>query len=71
MNNSIKELWHGNITPQEDSRNNYKEMKELLGIHGKASRGLGKEFYGRAERNIRNVSRLLERIPEPWRSDYL
>ncbi len=29
--NVIKELWHGNIIPQEDSRNNSKEMKELLG----------------------------------------
>ena len=29
--NVIKELWHGNIVPQDDSRNNSKEMKELLG----------------------------------------
>ena len=29
--NVIKELWHGNIIPQEDSRNNSKEMKGLLG----------------------------------------
>ena len=26
----LKELWHGNIIPGEDSRNNSKEMKELL-----------------------------------------
>ena len=26
----IKELWHGNIVPQEDSRTNTKEMKELM-----------------------------------------
>ena len=31
MKSMIKELWHGNINPQEDSRNNSKEMKELLG----------------------------------------
>ena len=31
MKSMIKELWHGNIIPQEDSRNNSKEMKELLG----------------------------------------
>ena len=31
MNSVIKELWHGNIVPQEDSRTNSKEMKELLG----------------------------------------
>ena len=28
--NVIKELWHGNIVPQEDSRNNSPEMKELI-----------------------------------------
>ena len=31
MKSIIKELWHGNIIPQEDSRTNSKEMKELLG----------------------------------------
>ena len=31
MESIIKELWHGNIVPQEDSRTNSKEMKELLG----------------------------------------
>ena len=31
MSSIIKELWHGNIIPQEDSRINSKEMKELLG----------------------------------------
>ena len=31
MKSMIKELWHGNIVPQEDSRTNSKEMKELLG----------------------------------------
>ena len=30
MNSMIQELWHGNIIPQEDSRNNTTEMKELL-----------------------------------------
>ena len=29
MNNIIKELWHGNIVPQSDSRNNSPEMKQL------------------------------------------
>ena len=28
--NVIKELWHGNIVPQDDSRNNSPEMKELM-----------------------------------------
>ena len=30
MKNMIKELWHGNIVPQKDSRNNSPEMKELM-----------------------------------------
>ena len=30
MRSIINELWHGNIIPQEDSRTNSKEMKELL-----------------------------------------
>ena len=28
--NVINELWHGNIIPQEDSRNNSPEMRELM-----------------------------------------
>ena len=28
--NVINELWHGSIVPQEDSRTNTKEMKELI-----------------------------------------
>ena len=30
MNSVIKELWHGNIEPQSDSRNNSPEMKQLV-----------------------------------------
>ena len=30
MRSVINELWHGNIVPQDDSRNNTKEMKELI-----------------------------------------
>ena len=30
MKSIINELWHGNIVSQEDSRNNTKEMKELI-----------------------------------------
>ena len=29
--NVIKELWHGNIVPQDDARNNTKEMKDIMG----------------------------------------
>ena len=28
--NIIKELWHGNIAPQDDSRNNSPAMKQLM-----------------------------------------
>ena len=31
MKETISELWHGNIVPQNDARNNSKEMKELMG----------------------------------------
>ena len=30
MRSIINDLWHGNIVPQEDSRNNTQEMKELI-----------------------------------------
>ena len=30
MKSMVKELWHGNIIPQEDSRNNSPEMKQLM-----------------------------------------
>ena len=30
MKSIINELWHGNISPQTDSRNNSPEMKELM-----------------------------------------
>ena len=30
MKDTIAELWHGNICPQSDSRNNTHAMKELM-----------------------------------------
>ena len=44
MKSMIKELWHGNIIPQEDSRNNSKEMKELLGYMARHHEDLAKTF---------------------------
>ena len=44
MNDVIKELWHGNIIPQEDSRTNSKEMKELLGYMARHHDDLEKSF---------------------------
>ena len=42
MGNTIQELWHGNIVPQEDSRTNSKAMKELMGYIARHSEDLGK-----------------------------
>ena len=42
--NVIKELWHRNIVPQEDSRTNSKEMKELLGYMSRHHEDLEKSF---------------------------
>ena len=42
--NAIKELWHGNIIPQEDSRTNTKEMKELIGYIARHHEELDKDF---------------------------
>ena len=44
MKSMIKELWHGNIIPQEDSRNNSKEMKELLGYMARHHEDLEKTY---------------------------
>ena len=30
MKNTLAEMWHGNISPQSDSRNNTPEMKQLM-----------------------------------------
>ena len=40
----LKELWHGNIIPGEDSRNNSKETKELLGYMARHHEDLEKTF---------------------------
>ena len=44
MESIIKELWHGNIIPHEDSRTNSKEMKELLGYMARHHEDLEKTF---------------------------
>ena len=44
MRSIINELWHGNIIPQEDSRTNSKEMKELLGYMARHHETLEKSF---------------------------
>ena len=42
MKSIINELWHGTIVPQEDSRNNTKEMKELINYIARHDEDLGK-----------------------------
>ena len=44
MKSMIKELWHGNMIPQEDIRTNSKEMKELLGYMSRHHEDLEKSF---------------------------
>ncbi len=45
MMSIIQDLWYGNIIPQEDSRTNTKEMKELLGYMARHHDDLEKSFY--------------------------
>ena len=44
MKSVINELWCGNIVPQEDSRINSKEMKELLDFMARHHEDLEKSF---------------------------
>ena len=44
MKNMINELWHGNICPQNDSRNNSPEMKELMEYMARHHEDLEKSF---------------------------
>ena len=44
MKETIEELWHGNIIPQEDSRTNLPEMKELLSYMARHHEDLEKSF---------------------------
>ena len=44
MKSIINELWHGNIIPQEDSRTNSPEVKELLSYMARHHEDLEKSF---------------------------
>ena len=44
MKGTIEELWHGSIIPQEDSRTNSPEMKELLSYMARHHEDLEKSF---------------------------
>ena len=62
MKSMIKELWHGSIIPQEDSRNNSKEMKELLGYMARHHEDLEKTFTDEQKE-------ILEKLDDCW-SEY-
>ena len=44
MKETIEALWHGNIIPQEDSRTNSQEMKELLSYMARHHEDLERSF---------------------------
>ena len=44
MKSIINELWHGNVCPQTDSRNNSPEMKELMEHMARHHEDLEKSF---------------------------
>ena len=44
MRGMIEDLWYGNIIPQEDSRTNSPEMKELLSYMARHYEDLEKSF---------------------------
>ena len=63
MKSMIKELWHGNIMPHEDSRTNAKEMKELLGYMARHHEDLEKTF-------INEQKEIFEKFHDCW-SEYM
>ena len=63
MNSMIQELWHGNIVPQEDSRTNSKEMKELLGYMSRHNEDLEKSFTD-------ELKEIFEKFHDCW-SEYM
>ena len=44
MKSIINKLWHGNVCPQNDSRNNSPEMKELMEYMARHHEDLEKTF---------------------------
>lgn len=63
MRSIINELWHGNIIPQEDSRTNTKEMKELLGYMSRHHEDLKRSF-------THEQKAIFEKFHECW-SEYI
>ena len=65
MKQTIEELWHGNIIPQEDSRTNSPEMKELLSYMARHHEELEKSFTDeQKEIFILELQKLLKEGPQ-------
>ena len=56
MNSTLEELWHGNISPQENSRNNTPEMKQLMEYMARHHESLLKSVTDEQKDNIENNS---------------
>ena len=69
MKNMINELWHGNIIPGEDSRNNSKEMKELLGYMARHHEDLEKTFTDEQKEIFEYAFRLGARLTMEVQTD--
>ena len=63
MKSLINELWHGNIIPQEDSRTNFPQMKELLGYMSRHHEDLEKSFSDEQKE-------IFEKLDDCW-SEYM
>lgn len=63
MKSIINELWYGNIIPQEDSRTNSNEMKELINYMARHHEELEKSF-------IDGQKETLEKFHDCW-SEYM
>lgn len=69
--NAIKELWHGNIQPQEDSRTNTKEMKELIGYIARHHEELEKDFTDEQKEIFEKFQDCLASMPASQKRQYL
>ena len=71
MKSIINELWHGNIIPQEDSRTNSKEMKELHGYMARHHEELEKSFTNEQKETFEKFHDCWSGVYEPHRSSHL
>ena len=65
MKSMIKELWHGNIVPGEDSRNNSKEMKQPSSNTPSASEQGSQWRCRRTKNNNKTANQASVKYPMP------